>query len=146
MIASTGTAAHAVVFIAQATASTRPARTSFPRLAQASARQVSAITGGSVTPSVSGKAISGDATEIAVSLPPGRGSPRSYPPRRPPVPPGGCPLEMSENIGPADPGPVGGYHRERRGERGDRDQRDPDPGVAKQLRKGPPSAAGRTGP
>src|SRR6516162_9578069 len=68
MIASTGTAAHAVVFIAQATASTKPARTSLPRLTQASARQVSAITGGSVTPSASGKAITGDAAASAVSV------------------------------------------------------------------------------
>src|SRR5580704_8940015 len=50
MIASTGTAAHAVVFIAQA-----------------SARQVSAMTGGSVTPSASGKAITGEATASAVA-------------------------------------------------------------------------------
>src|SRR5215469_6875461 len=66
MIASTGTAAQAVVFIAQATASTKPARTSLPLLAQASARQMSAITGGSVTPSASGKAITGDAMASAV--------------------------------------------------------------------------------
>jgi len=44
MIASTGTAAHAVVFIAQATASTRAALPTLPRSAQASARQVSAMT------------------------------------------------------------------------------------------------------
>ena len=67
MIASTGTAAHAVVFIAQAAASTRAALTTLPRSAQASARQVSAMTGGSVTPSASGNAITGEATASAVA-------------------------------------------------------------------------------
>ncbi len=67
MIAITGTAAHAVDFIAQAAASARPARTSLPWPAQASDRHVRAMTGGSVTPTVSGNAISGEATARAVT-------------------------------------------------------------------------------
>ncbi len=71
MTASTGTTAHAVDFIAHATASTsRRADELVPGPARASARQVSAMIGGSVTPTVSGKAMSGEATEIAVSTPP----------------------------------------------------------------------------
>ena len=66
MTASTGTTAQAVVFIAQATPSARPARTSLPRPAQASTRQVSAMIGGSVTPTASGNAMSGEATATAV--------------------------------------------------------------------------------
>jgi hypothetical protein len=68
--ASTGTTAHAVDFIAQATASTSAARMNPGRgfaLARARVRQVSAMIGGSVTPTVSGKATSGEATEIAAS-------------------------------------------------------------------------------
>src|SRR5258707_11016939 len=65
--ASTGTTAHAVDFIAQATASTSAARRNWRRAASASARQVSAMMGGSVTPTVSGNATSGEATAIAVS-------------------------------------------------------------------------------
>src|ERR1700761_7888136 len=65
MIASTGTTAHAVVFIAQATASTRAALTTLPRSAQASARQVSAMTGGAGAPSAGGKGITGEATARA---------------------------------------------------------------------------------
>ena len=67
MIASTGTAAHAVDFIAHAAASARAAWTSLPRPAQASDRHVKAMTGGSVTPTVSGNAISGEATARAVA-------------------------------------------------------------------------------
>src|SRR6185437_5862329 len=65
MTASTGTTAHAVDFIAHATASTSAARMNWCRAARASVRQVSAMIGGSVTPTVSGKATSGEATEIA---------------------------------------------------------------------------------
>src|SRR5579863_10249392 len=66
MTASTGTTAQAVVFIAQATPSARPALASLPRPAQARTRQVSAIIGGSVTPTASGNAMSGEATATAV--------------------------------------------------------------------------------
>src|SRR5579871_6800647 len=66
MTASTGTTAHAVDFIAHATASTSAARMKRRRAARARARQVSAMIGGSVTPTVSGKATSGEATEMAV--------------------------------------------------------------------------------
>src|SRR5579872_2707126 len=66
MTASTGTTAQAVVFIAQATPSARPALTSLPRPAQARTRQVSAMIGGSVTPTASGNAMSGEATATAV--------------------------------------------------------------------------------
>src|ERR1700675_1218248 len=65
MTASTGTTAQAGDFIAQATASTGAARRNWGRgcaPASASVRQVSAMMGGSVTPTVSGKATSGEAT------------------------------------------------------------------------------------
>src|SRR5690242_10813101 len=67
MTASTGTTAQAVDFIAHATASARAARTNRRRAARARVRQVSAMMGGSVTPTVSGKATSGEDTAIAAS-------------------------------------------------------------------------------
>src|SRR6185437_1865845 len=69
MAASTGTTAHAVDFIAHATARAKAARMNrgWGVPARARARQVSAMIGGSVTPTVSGKAMSGEAAEIAVS-------------------------------------------------------------------------------
>src|SRR4029077_11146541 len=126
MIASTGTTAHAVVLIAQATASTRAALTTLPRSAQASARQVSAMTGGSVTPSASGKAITGEATASAGA--PAVGGRAGGGEQR-----GGC------GGRPADAGPAWGPERQlvRRGAREGRgDQHDggegaPDPCVAK---------------
>ncbi|MGH3262467.1 MAG: hypothetical protein ACRDNS_10755, partial [Trebonia sp.] len=60
---STGTTAQAVDFMAQATASTSAEPSHRPRPARASVRQVSAMIGGSVTPTVSGKATSGEAIE-----------------------------------------------------------------------------------
>ena len=78
MTASTGTTAQAVDFIAQATASTRAARTNRRRDARARVRHVSAMTGGSVTPTVSGKPTSGEDTAIAVST--ATRSRRSLPP------------------------------------------------------------------
>lgn len=67
MTARTGITAHAVVFIAQAMASTAPARISLPRPAQASVRQVSAMIGGSVSPTESGNAMIGEATASALN-------------------------------------------------------------------------------
>jgi hypothetical protein len=63
MMAMTGSAGQAVAFIAQAAPMTRPARTGREgRPTRASARQSSANTGGSVMPTASGSAHSGEAS------------------------------------------------------------------------------------
>src|SRR5258708_1756846 len=67
MTAKTGRTGHAVYFIAQAIAMARLARPTQPLETQARATQISAITGGSVMPSVSGNATTGEAIAITVS-------------------------------------------------------------------------------
>jgi hypothetical protein len=64
MMAKTGTRGHAVYFSAQATATARAVRASQPLYASATARMVTAMTGGSVMPRTSGKPMIGDVTAI----------------------------------------------------------------------------------
>src|SRR5712672_3319966 len=66
MTAKTGTSGHAVYLRAQATATARAVRSSQPRQRKASARMVTAMTGGSVMPSTRGNAMTGEATAMAV--------------------------------------------------------------------------------
>src|SRR5215831_12611513 len=67
MTAKTGRTGQAVYFIAQAIAMARLARPIQPRETQARATQISARTGGSVMPSASGNAITGEAIAITVT-------------------------------------------------------------------------------